>query len=111
MTKESTREKYKKDTGAEPLTKIGAKTSAYKEYLLSEKCTEPWLSNWGALYSKNKETPYTKGTDLLGDLKKLDRANRLDEKCIRGGVGRGENLRNIAEFRKESKKKYDVENY
>ncbi len=112
MTKEKTQEKYRKDTGTEPLTKTGAKTKAYSDYLLTpEKCTVPWMSNWSKIYSKNKAKPYTKGEVLLDDLKTIDRENRLLEKCVIGGTGRGENLKNIAGFRRESKKKFNIENY
>lgn len=108
---ESIREKYKKETGKEPLTKAGAKTKDYESYLLSPECTVPWYANWSFLYKKNKESPYKTKEALMTDLKEKDRVNRLGEKCVRGGVGRGEQLKETVKFRRESKEKYDIENY
>jgi len=112
MVKESTREKYKKDTGLEPLTKAGTQTSAYKEYLLDPKnCTVPWMANWSSIHDKNIETPYKTKTGLLADLEKVDKENRLKESCVIGGKGRGERLKAVAGFRREAIKKYGIENY
>ncbi len=110
MPKEAIQEKYKKDTGLEPLTKAGAKTTGYKEYLLDpESCTVPWLANWSPIFDKNSETPYKTKEGLLKDLGKTDKENRLAEKCVVGG--RGTRVKAVSTFRRESLKKYDIENY
>lgn len=107
MTKESTREKYKRDTGLDPLTKTGAKTKAYSDWLLSEKCTVPWMSNWGKLYDKNKEIPYKTRDTLMYDLEAINKSNKLEEKCVIGNDGREAKPKSIESFRKESKAKFD----
>lgn len=106
-TKDRLREKYKKETGAEPLTKTGAQTSAYKEYLLT-KCRVPWMSNWNPL---EKKAPFKDRASIMKELEALDKANKLAEKCIVGGIGRGERLKAVASFRRDMKDKFDIENY
>lgn len=109
---ESIREKYKEETGLEPLTKTGIKTKAYTEYLLDPtKCTVPWMANWNLLYKKNKEKPYKDRDTIMKDLTETDKKKRLEEKCIRGGVGRGELLKAVSEFRREAKEKFEIPNY
>ena len=112
MPKERMREKYKAETGTEPLTKAGVKTKAYSDYLLDPtKCTVPWMANWNTLFKKNKEKAYTKKDVIMADLEKLDKENRLKEKCIVGGVGRGKLLKDVASFRREAKEKFEIEDY
>lgn len=106
------REKYKKETGLEPLTKAGAKTKAYTDYLLDpEKCTVPWAGIWIPMLKKSKEKPFKDRETVLADLKDIDRKGREDEKCVRGGVGRGELLKEAAKLRRETKEKFDIPNY
>ena len=107
--KESVRARYKKKTDLEPLTKAGKKTSAYESYLLSkDDCTVPWMSNWNAL---EKKAPFKDKPSLMKELESLDKANRLEEKCIVGGAGRGERLKAVAKFRRDMKAKFDIANY
>ena len=107
-TKDRLRERYKKATGLDATTKAGAQTTAYKDYLLSEKCRVPWMSNWNAL---EKEKPFKDKAAIMKRLTTLDKANKLAEKCIVGGAGKGERLKAVAAFRKDMKTKFDIENY
>ena len=111
VKRESLQEKFERETGQTAVTKAGAKTKVYTDYLLSDKCSVPWMANWGTLYSKNEEVPYKSGAELLKDLAIIDKNNRLAEKCARGGIGKGERLKAVAKFRRDSKSKYDIENY
>ena len=101
------RERYKKATGVEAMTKAGAQTTAYKDYLKSE-CTVPWMSNWNTL---EKEKPFKDKNALMKRLTTLDEANKLAEKCIVGGAGKGERLKAVAKFRRDMKAEYNIANY
>ena len=112
MAKETLREKFERETGVKALNKTGAKTKQYSDYLLSpEHCSVPWMSNWANIYKKNKDTPYETGDQLLKDLAEVDKKNRLEEKCSRGGAGTGELLKSIAQFRRESLEKYGIKGF
>ena len=106
-TKDRLRERYKKLTGAEAVDKTGKKTPAYNKYLVEE-CRVPWMSNWNVL---EKESPFKTKDALMKRLTALDKANKLAEKCIVGGVGRGERLKAVASFRREMKEKHSITNY
>lgn len=79
------REKYRAETGSEPLTKAGAKTADYKKYL-ETKCTPAWMSVWSPIAKKHEKTPYTDSKSLKADLEKFAREAKMAEKCVIGGI-------------------------
>jgi hypothetical protein len=105
------REKYEEKSGKSALTKAGAKTKEYQDFLINE-CTPVWSAVWSKAYKRNSENPYKSGADLIKDLDEFTQQAKLNESCVAGGRGgTGANFKAIGSFRTESKEKFNLKNY
>jgi len=99
------RQRFRDKFGIEPI-KDDKKVPEYVSFLETN-CTPSWMSTWTKMRKIDDKTPIKSKSVYTKALAKCKKTTIQEEKCAGGGGGKGDNLKNLATFKREMQEKYE----